>query len=53
MEIKRLGGKVWQYRGDGVLAYLEYLSAHEDDAKFDHGIGSSSHIPSEPRRSLT
>src|SRR5262245_1319190 len=32
-EIKRLGGMVAQYLGDGVLAYFGYPSAHEDDAE--------------------
>ncbi len=32
-EIKRLGGMVAQYLGDGVLAYFGYPAAHEDDAE--------------------
>ena len=32
-EIKRLGGMVAQYLGDGVLAYFGYPTAHEDDAE--------------------
>jgi class 3 adenylate cyclase len=32
-EIKRLGGTVAQYLGDGVLAYFGYPAAHEDDAE--------------------
>jgi class 3 adenylate cyclase/predicted ATPase len=32
-EIKRLGGMVAQYLGDGVLAYFGYPRAHEDDAE--------------------
>jgi class 3 adenylate cyclase len=32
-EIKRFGGMVSQYLGDGVLAYFGYPSAHEDDAE--------------------
>jgi hypothetical protein len=32
-EIKRLGGMVAQYLGDGVLAYFGYPIAHEDDAE--------------------
>ena len=32
-EIKRLGGMVAQYLGDGVLAYFGYPVAHEDDAE--------------------
>jgi class 3 adenylate cyclase len=31
--IKRLGGMVAQYLGDGVLAYFGYPAAHEDDAE--------------------
>lgn len=31
--IKRLGGMVAQYLGDGVLAYFGYPIAHEDDAE--------------------
>ena len=32
-EIKRFGGMVAQYLGDGVLAYFGYPAAHEDDAE--------------------
>ena len=32
-EIKRMGGMVAQYLGDGVLAYFGYPRAHEDDAE--------------------
>jgi len=32
-EIKRLGGLVAQYLGDGVLAYFGHPAAHEDDAE--------------------
>ena len=32
-EIKRLGGMVAQYLGDGVLAYFGHPAAHEDDAE--------------------
>jgi class 3 adenylate cyclase len=32
-EVKRLGGIVAQYLGDGALAYFGYPSAHEDDAE--------------------
>jgi class 3 adenylate cyclase/tetratricopeptide (TPR) repeat protein len=32
-EIKRLGGMVAQYLGDGILAYFGYPTAHEDDAE--------------------
>jgi class 3 adenylate cyclase len=32
-EIKRLGGTVANYLGDGVLAYFGYPAAHEDDAE--------------------
>jgi class 3 adenylate cyclase/predicted ATPase len=32
-EVKRLGGMVAQYLGDGVLAYFGYPAAHEDDAE--------------------
>ena len=32
-EIKRLGGMVAQYLGDGVLAFFGYPTAHEDDAE--------------------
>ena len=32
-EIKRLGGLVAQYLGDGVLAYFGHPIAHEDDAE--------------------
>src|SRR5262245_64580380 len=32
-EIKALGGMVAQYLGDGVLAYLGYPTAHENDAE--------------------
>ena len=32
-EIKRLGGTVAQYLGDGVLAYFGYPTAHEHDAE--------------------
>jgi class 3 adenylate cyclase len=32
-EIKRLGGMVAQYLGDGVLAYFGYPAAHEDDTE--------------------
>jgi predicted ATPase/class 3 adenylate cyclase len=31
--IKRFGGMVAQYLGDGVLAYFGYPAAHEDDAE--------------------
>ena len=31
--IKRFGGMVAQYLGDGVLAYFGYPTAHEDDAE--------------------
>jgi class 3 adenylate cyclase/predicted ATPase len=33
MEIKRFGGMVAQYLGDGILAYFGYPTAHEDDAE--------------------
>ena len=32
-EVKRFGGMVAQYLGDGVLAYFGYPAAHEDDAE--------------------
>jgi class 3 adenylate cyclase/tetratricopeptide (TPR) repeat protein len=32
-EVKRLGGMVAQYLGDGVLAFFGYPVAHEDDAE--------------------
>jgi class 3 adenylate cyclase len=32
-EIKRLGGMVANYLGDGMLAYFGYPTAHEDDAE--------------------
>jgi hypothetical protein len=32
-EVKRLGGMVAQYLGDGVLSYFGYPAAHEDDAE--------------------
>ena len=32
-EIKRLGGMVAQYLGDGALAFFGYPTAHEDDAE--------------------
>src|SRR5271169_522171 len=31
--VRRLGGFVSQYLGDGVLAYFGYPHAHEDDAE--------------------
>lgn len=30
--IERFGGRVAQYRGDGVLVYFGHPQAHEDDA---------------------
>ena len=32
-EIKRFGGTIAQYLGDGVLAYFGHPAAHEDDAE--------------------
>ena len=32
-EIRALGGMVAQYLGEGVLAYLRYPTAHENDAE--------------------
>ena len=32
-EVRRMGGMVAQYLGDGVLAYFGYPAAHEDDAE--------------------
>ena len=52
-EVKRFGGMVAQYLGDGVLAYFGYPIAHEDDAEramhaglaILEGIGKSNPAP--------